>query len=157
MLALVSGLSAVHEEMIRLMVESEMLCVESRKLLATSHNLIAQSRRLLNPAWEVSGASDGEVHPPTNGNGGYLPPYELGCLVRDKLKSGKLFILPNAKCWAGPATGRVACAVCDEIIFGGVECEVGEPHSAVFSHLLCHSIWCQESRNLREQDSTATP
>src|SRR5439155_14129487 len=104
MLALVSGLSAVHEEMIRLMVESQMLCKTSRKLLATSHNLIAQSRRLLNPAWEVSGASEGEAHPQTNGNGngGYLPPYELGCLVRDKLKSGKLFILPNAKCWAGP-------------------------------------------------------
>src|SRR5204863_8060141 len=131
MLALVSGLSAVHEEMIRLMVESEMLCVESRKLLATSHNLIAQSRRLLNPAWKVSGASDGEVHPPTNGNGGYLPPYELGCLVRDKLKRGELFVLPNAKCWAGPATGRVTCAVCDEILFGRVGCAVGGPPSAV--------------------------
>ena len=45
--------------MIALVAQSEVLCVENRKRLATSHKLIAQSRRLLNHAWEISGASDG--------------------------------------------------------------------------------------------------
>ena len=77
------------------------------------------------------------------------------CLVRDKITSGRLYMLPDAQCWIGPATGKV-CVV-GVRIFGGAECEVGEPDSAVFAHLVCHSLWCQKSRNVREQDSTATP
>jgi hypothetical protein len=82
----------------------------------------------------------------TRQSGGYKPPYELGMLIRGKIKSGSLFILPNAKCWAGPATGKKTCAACDEPIIGGVECEVGGPGRIVFVHLICHSLWCKESQ-----------
>ncbi|PYM53933.1 MAG: hypothetical protein DMD77_25035 [Candidatus Rokuibacteriota bacterium] len=67
-------------------------------------------------------------------------------LIRAKIKSGGLFILPNSKCWAGPATGKKTCAACDATIIGGVECEVGGSDSSVFVHLICHSLWCKESQ-----------
>ena len=123
--------------------------------MADSRLLIACSRRILNRAWEISGASDGEAQLPINGSGAYWPPYELACFVRDKIKSGKLSVLPNARCWAGPATGKL-CVVCDVRIFGGAECKVGKVDSAVFAHLVCHSLWCQESQaQSREQDHSA--
>ncbi len=126
--------------------ESGARCLENRRLFVASRLLIARSRRLLNPAFEISGSADGEAHPPTNERGGYRPPYELGMLIRAKIKSGGLFILPNSKCWAGPATGKKTCAACDATIIGGVECEVGGSDSSVFVHLICHSLWCKESQ-----------
>src|SRR5207244_8469987 len=89
-----------------------------------SRLLISRSRRLLNPAFEISGSADGEAHPPTNERSGYRPPYELGILIRAKIKSGSLFILPDSKCWAGPATGKKTCVACDATIIGGAECEL---------------------------------
>ena len=130
--------------MTRRVSESKVRCLASRRLVATRYRRVRRFR-LKNP-WGISGGSDGEVHPPTNQSGGYKPPYELGMLIRGKIKSGSLFILPNAKCWAGPATGKKTCAACDEPIIGGVECEVGGPGRIVFVHLICHSLWCKESQ-----------
>lgn len=125
-------------------------------LLEESYRRSALGRRLLNKAWGVEGAVDDGVQPSTNGNGVPWPPYELMCLVRDKITSGRMYMLPDAQCWIGPATGKV-CVVCGVRIFGGAECEVGEPDSAVFAHLVCHSLWCQESRaQHREQDTAAS-
>jgi hypothetical protein len=140
--------------MTALVSQSRARCLESARLLADSRLLIARSRRLLNPAWGVAGASDWEARPPGTGNGAPWPPYELACLVRDRITSGKLPVLSNAKCWAGPATGKV-CAVCEQCIVSGAECEVGEPNSAVFAHLVCHSLWCKESQTFHRGDSTA--
>ena len=137
-----------------LVSESTARILENERLLIGSRRLIASSRRLMNPWLGVAGASDGDWHPSTNGNGVLWPPYELSCLIRDRIKSGRLPLLANAKCWAGPATGKV-CAACEQCIVGGAECEVGEPESSVFAHLVCHSIWCAESRMFREQNSTA--
>ena len=130
--------------MTRMVSESRVRCLVSRRLVATRYRRVRRFR-LKNP-WGISGGSDGEVHPPNNQSGGYKPPYELGMLIRGKIKSGSLFILPNAKCWAGPATGKKTCAACDEPIIGGVECEVGGPGRIVFVHLICHSLWCKESQ-----------
>ena len=57
--------------------------------------------------------ADDRVQAPANGNGAPWPPYEIMCLVREKIKSGRPCILPNAKGWTGPATGKVRdmCAV----------------------------------------------
>jgi len=126
--------------------ESGARCIENRRLVVATRLLMARSRRLLNRTFEISGSSDGKAHPPTNERGGYRPPYELGMLIRAKIKSGSLFILPNSKCWAGPATGKKTCVACDATIIGGVECEVGGSDSSVFVHLICHSLWCKESQ-----------
>jgi len=115
--------------MIALVAQSEVLCVENRKRLATSHKLIAQSRRLLNHAWEMSGASDG---------------IDLGVIVRERLASGWLFPAPH-KVWAGKGTGHI-CVVCGITIGPSeVEHEVVGP-TTVWSHLPCYSIWREESR-----------
>ena len=111
----------------------------------TPHPSGTAFRRLLNPVWKIVGASDWEAPFSATGNGAPWPPYELSCLVRDRIQSGRLYRLHNAKCWAGPATGKI-CAVCEQRIVAGTECEVGEPDSAVFAHLVCHGLWCQESR-----------
>jgi hypothetical protein len=47
------------------------------------------------------------------------------------------------------------CAVCEQRIVGGAECEVGEPNSAVFAHLVCHSLWCQESQAPHHEQDVA--
>ncbi len=66
-----------------------------------------------------SGArADDGVQAPANGNGAPRPPYELMCLVREKIKSGRPYMLPNAKSWTGLATGKV-CDVGDVSIFRG--------------------------------------
>ena len=127
--------------MTRMVSESKIRCLASRRLVARRYRR-ARKLRLLNP-WGISGGSDGKA----GESGGYRPPYELGMLIRGKIKSGSLFMLPNAKCWAGPATGKKTCAACDEPIIGGVECEVGGSGSIVFVHLICHSLWCKESQD----------
>ena len=126
--------------MTRMVSESRVRCLASRRLVATRYRRVRRFR-LKNP-WGISGGSDGKA----GESGGYRPPYELGMLIRGKIKSGSLFVLPNAKCWAGPATGKKICAACDETIIAGVECEVGGPNSSVFVHLICHSLWCKESQ-----------
>jgi hypothetical protein len=133
----VSGLVSWMESL----TEVRSMARENRRLAAESRARIAWARRRLNPAWELCGASD-------------LPPHELAQLVAEKISSGALFVLTDAKSWAGPATGK-QCAVCDEKIFSGAECEVRGPSESVFAHLVCHSVWYQRSLTFSEEGSSA--
>jgi len=114
---------------------------ENWRLVGESRSRIESARRLLNPAWEIGGASE-------------LPPHELGQLVAEKIASGVLFVLSDAKSWAGPATGK-QCAVCDEKIYSGAECEIRGPRESVYAHLVCHSVWYQQSQNFGQENCTA--
>src|SRR6266567_3575043 len=85
--------------------------------------------RLLNRAWGISGASDGDnVH----------------VTVRERLASGALF--PAAQTvWLGQGTGRI-CFVCDAAITAlKVEAEMTDGPATVRAHLECYTIWRQES------------
>jgi hypothetical protein len=80
---------------------------------------------------------------------------DLGWLVWDKVERGKLFVLPDSHCWAGPATGQ-QCVVCEQRVQDGNECEVAGPDGPVFAHLTCHTAWARESQVRRQKpDSTA--
>jgi len=112
-----------------LVYESKVRCLENRRLLADSRLIIDRSRRLLNPAQNISGASDG---------------LDLHVTVRERLASGWLFPAPS-KVWAGRGTGHV-CIICEiSIAASEVENEVVGP-TTVWSHLPCYSIWRQESQ-----------
>ena len=112
-----------------LVYESKVRCLENRRLLADSRLIIDRSRRLLNPAQNISGASDG---------------LDLHVTVRERLASGWLFPAPS-KVWAGKGTGHV-CIICEiSIAASEVENEVVGP-TTVWSHLPCYSIWREESQ-----------
>jgi hypothetical protein len=90
---------------------------------------LARSRRLLNRAWEISGASDGDA---------------VHVTVRERLKSGALFPAPRT-IWMGQGTGRI-CFVCDAAITAlKVEAETTDGPATVRAHLECYTIWRQES------------
>jgi hypothetical protein len=80
---------------------------------------------------------------------------DVGWLVWDKMERGRLFALPDPKCWAGPATGQ-PCAVCEQRIQDGNECEVVGPDGPVFAHLACHAAWTRESQVRRERPERKT-
>jgi hypothetical protein len=74
----------------------------------------------------------------------------LGWLVWDKMERGRLFLLPDSRCWAGPVTGQ-QCVVCEQRIEEANECEVAGPDGPVFAHLACHTAWSRESYVRRER------
>jgi len=72
--------------------------------------------------------------------------------VRERLASGWLFPAPH-KVWAGKGTGHV-CIVCGTAIAPSeVENEVAGP-TTVWSHLLCYSIWREESQTYERVNGT---
>ena len=75
---------------------------------------------------------------------------DLGWLVWDKVERGKLFVLPDSRCWAGPATGQ-PCVVCEQRVHDGNECEVAGSDGPVFAHLQCHTAWSRESQVRRQR------
>ncbi len=82
--------------------------------------------------------------------GPIIPRMELGWLVWDKVEHGKLFVLPDSHCWAGPATGQ-PCVVCEQPVQVGNECEVAGPNGPVVAHLTCHRAWSRESQVRRQR------
>jgi hypothetical protein len=139
--------------MTALVYQSKAHCLENRRLLAASRVRIVQSRRRLNRHWTLAGAADGPGASPFQQHRPQQSPYDLEYLVRDKIKRGALFVLANSTCVAGAATGKT-CVVCDEPMFSGAEAEIHGPKGLVSAHLVCHGIWCQESRTARERRST---
>ena len=85
-----------------------------------------------------------------------IPRMDLGWLVWDKMERGGLFVLPDARCWAGPATGQ-PCVVCEQRIQDANECEVAGPDGPVFAHLACHTAWSRESQVRRERPGSIAP
>ena len=84
------------------------------------------------------------------------PAKDLGFLVWDKVERGRLFVLPNAQCWVGPATDQ-QCGVCEQRIRDANECEVTGPDGSVFAHLACHMAWARESQVRRHKSGSAAP
>ena len=83
------------------------------------------------------------------------PVTDLDLLVWDKVERGRLFLLPDPKCWAGPATGH-HCVVCEQRIHDPSECEVVGPDGPVFAHLGCHTVWSLESQVRRQRPASTT-
>jgi hypothetical protein len=79
----------------------------------------------------------------------------LGWLVWDKMERGGLFVLPDPRCWTGPATGQ-PCVVCEQHIQDANECEVAGPDGPVFAHLACHTAWSRESHVRRQRPGLST-
>jgi len=138
------GLTVVNQ----LVEQSKTRSLENLRLLANTQRLIATSRRFLNPFFGVSGASDEAAG---------APPVRwvdaLRALVRDKLALGDLFVLIDARCWGGPATGE-SCVVCGEKIDAGIEYEIDGPAGSVFTHLVCYSLWHREADSFPRPSTT---
>jgi hypothetical protein len=83
------------------------------------------------------------------------PAKDLDFLVWDKVERGRLFVLPNAQCWVGPATDQ-QCGVCEQRIRDADECEVTGPDGSVFAHLACHMAWARESQVRRQRAGSIT-
>jgi hypothetical protein len=81
---------------------------------------------------------------------------DLAWLVWDKVERGRLFVLPDSRCWAGPATGR-PCVVCEQPIQDATEIEAAGPDGPVFAHLPCHTAWSRESQVRRQKPGSIAP
>jgi len=112
---------------------------ETRRLIERSRDLIAVSRRLLNPAWQVSGASDAELSFTAA-----VDPEALRLVIRRRLREEKLFPAP-CRIWLGAGQGRF-CVVCaQEISAREIENEMILGPVTMWAHLPCYTIWREES------------
>ena len=132
----------------QLVERSQALCRENQRSLSNTHQVMAVSRRSLNRWLAISGSSD-----ESEGASPARWAVALRALVRDKLAVGDLFALIDSHCWGGAATGE-SCVVCGEKIDGGVEFEVDGPSGSVFTHLVCYSVWHEESQDVPRPSTT---
>ena len=125
--------AAVIDGALDVIAQSQSCVEENRRLLSETRYRIAASRRRLNPAFAVTGASDGGDE-------------WLRAWVRARLASGALFPV-GPKATAGNGSGRHRCVVCGNPV-GRLEVEyeiaVGET-SALVSHIRCYVVWRAES------------
>jgi len=100
---------------------------------------MAVSRRLLNPAWQVSGASDAELSSTAAAD-----PEALRLVIRRRLREETLFPAPR-RIWLGAGQGRF-CVVCaQEISPREIENEMILGPVTMWAHLTCYTIWREES------------
>jgi len=112
---------------------------EAWRLIERSRDLIAVSRRLLNPAWQVSGASDAELSSTAAAD-----PEALRLVIRRRLREDRLFPDPR-RVWLGAGQGRF-CVVCaQEISAREIETEMILGPVTMWAHLTCYTIWREES------------
>jgi hypothetical protein len=129
-----------------LMSRSRQSCLQSLRLVERSRDLIAVSRRVLNPAWQISGAADG-----TSRRGLSSNPEALRLVVRRRLREERLFLAPS-RVWSGSGRGRI-CVVCDDDISADeIENEMILGPVTLWAHLSCYTVWRQES-NLYQKES----
>src|SRR6266567_7882133 len=63
-------------------------------------------------------------------------PKDLGFLVWDKVEHGRLFLLPDPKCWAGPATGQQ-----DREVSPSPHDQADRSLVNTQEHFTCHQHW----------------
>jgi len=123
---------------------------EAWRLIERSRDLIAVSRRLLNPAWQVSGASDAEFGPAATAD-----PEALRLVIRRRLREDTLFPAPR-RVWLGAGQGRF-CVVCaEEIGAHEIENEMILGPVTMWAHLTCYTIWREES-SLGQENALGRP
>lgn len=122
---------------------SRVLCERNHHLVEETAVRVAIGWRIRNGWQGFCGGSDRSV--PTRPGFPHWPLHELEYLVRDKLRRGALFFLQNMRFGDGPATGNL-CVVCTQAITEGHECEVGTSRGSVFTHLICHRVWWEQSK-----------
>ena len=123
------------------MLRTQALMLQARQLRASLVSRTAIGRRVRQSMPRVLRGGSDPVLPAGDG--------ELRERVRAALARRQLPPV-GATAWAGPGTGQV-CGVCALVIRPSeVEYEVVNGDGRLYAHLVCYTIWCDESLARRQ-------